>query len=404
MSLSTLNTSCITIEERLNYIETCSKKYSNVLPDIQNLHNVVKDRHSIDLYNIMMRMNGILCLEDIQQNLIFRLSHGKLDNKQNLCLKLSVFRKDDPVCYKGRKSITHPENVEIIMMKFLSQLVINKQTPHIILPLACLHSTIKPCIEHLRSSPSLPDNHRRHAEFLRKYDDNMLHDKTLVIIYEWCDKKDLYRHLFKNNKYERLSIIEWKVLFFQILHTLAIIQTHYPKFRHNNLKPGSILLSSDNSQVSIYKYILQDKTYFVPNIGLSIKLSNFDFSCIPNIIENDKVNAKWTKEINISKCKNQYSDVHYFFNTLIHFLPNFKNHVDQEINDFIDRVVPSKYRTGGRYVNSRHRILFNIKHTTPLDIIIQDSLFDEFRESTDGLMNDSSDDSEGEESCYNNFR
>ena len=50
-----------------------------------------------------------------------------------------------------------------------------------------------------------------------------------------------------------------------------------------------------------FKYLINGKEYIIPNIGVQIKLWDFDFACIPGIIENQKVDAKWTNKINVPK-------------------------------------------------------------------------------------------------------
>ena len=61
------------------------------------------------------------------------------------------------------------------------------------------------------------------------------------------------------------------------------------------------------------------------NIGYQIKIWDFDFACIPGIVDNKKVTAEWTNRINVNCKKNQYYDIHFFFNTLTKkgFFPQF---------------------------------------------------------------------------------
>ena len=63
------------------------------------------------------------------------------------------------------------------------------------------------------------------------------------------------------------------------------------------------------------------------SVDYKSQIWDFDFACIDGIIENNKVNASWTKKMNVSKKKNQYYDMHYFFNTLVSkgFISDFFN-------------------------------------------------------------------------------
>ena len=107
-------------------------------------------------------------------------------------------------------------------------------------------------------------------------------------------------------------------VYFSILSVLAIIQNKYPGFRHNDLKANNLLvhkvpISTTNNK---FKYKINGQIYIVPCIGFQIKLWDFDFACIPGIVDNSKVDAEWTNRINIKPEQNRYYDVHYFFNTL----------------------------------------------------------------------------------------
>ena len=43
-------------------------------------------------------------------------------------------------------NIKRPENAELLMIKLLSEFIINKQTPHIVLPITTFNTSIKPFI------------------------------------------------------------------------------------------------------------------------------------------------------------------------------------------------------------------------------------------------------------------
>ena len=120
----------------------------------------------------------------------------------------------------------------------------------------------------------------------------------------------------------------------------------------------------------------------MPNIGYQIKIWDFDFACIPGIVENMKVNASWTDKINVKPVQNRYYDMHYFFNTLIKrgFFPEFMTEdiIPKEAKKFVDRVVPPKYRSGN-LVSKRGRVLTNDEYLTPIEVIRNDPFFDDFR-------------------------
>ena len=58
---------------------------------------------------------------------------------------------------------------------------------------------------------------------------------------------------------------EWRILFFQIISVLAVIQKKYPTFRHNDLKANNILLQkiSTNNTFNKFKYKINGKEYVI---------------------------------------------------------------------------------------------------------------------------------------------
>jgi hypothetical protein len=124
----------------------------------------------------------------------------------------------------------------------------------------------------------------------------------------------------------------------------------------------------------------------VPNIGFQIKLWDFDFACIKGVVDNAKVDADWTKKINISSEQNRYYDVHYFFNTLYRkgFFPEFitDEAIPDKVKEFVSRIIPEKFRTG-QYVSDRGRVLINEEYLIPDDILKNDVFFKIMRKSED---------------------
>jgi serine/threonine protein kinase len=169
-----------------------------------------------------------------------------------------------------------------------------------------------------------------------------------------------------------------------LLSVLAVIQKKYPGFRHNDLKANNVLIQKIDmrNKNNKFKYKINDKDYIVPNIGIQIKIWDFDFACIPGIVENAKVNTSWCKKINIVPERNRYYDVHYFFNTLTKkgFLPQFydSDEIPQKVKEFVKRVVPEEY-SDGKYVANRGRILINKELTTPDLLLKTDPFFEKMR-------------------------
>jgi serine/threonine protein kinase len=296
------------------------------------------------------------------------------EKKPNYAVKIVAYpRKQN---YGDMFNVKRPENAELLMLRLLSQFVKNKQTPHIVLPITTFNTSIKPFI-------SLPKdnivNNKKYDAFVKRYKKGEYYDNVSVLISEWANSGDLLDYI-KNN-YKSMKSKHWISIFFQILSALAVIHNKYPGFRHNDMKANNILVHKIDPGKNHYKfqYKINGQCYIVPNIGIQIQLWDFDFACIPGIVENSKVDADWTDKINIKPEQNRYYDVHYFFNTLTKkgFFPEFwtEEEIPEKIKDFVKRIIPEKYAKEGKYVTERGRILVNDEFMTPDNILKNDPLF-----------------------------
>ena len=277
--------------------------------------------------------------------------------------------------YGSLYNITRPENAEICMLKLLSYFVIKFHTPHIILPISIFDTNIKPFLT-LIDDDVVPADNTKYAEFIKNYNDGLYFERVSVIISEWANRGDLGMFLKKN--YKKLQLIHWQCIFFQIISTLAVIQYKYPFFRHNDLKANNILISKTDSFNKKLFYKVNKKEYILPAIGYCIYLWDFDFACIPGVVENSKVYQEWTKKMNITAKQNRYYDIHYFFCTLIYkgFLPELMTDscVPIEVKKFINYVLPEEYRpshSNGK-VHKRCRLLVDDELFKPVDLLNHD--------------------------------
>jgi hypothetical protein len=298
-------------------------------------------------------------------------------DKQSYAVKIVAYPKKEN--YGDMYNIKRPENAELLMIKLLSQFVVKKQTPHIVLPITTFNTSIRPFL-----SLSKKDivNNKRYDQFLKKYKEGEYYQNVSVLISEWANSGDLLDFIRKN--YKEFKIKHWRSIFFQLLSVLAIIQAKYPSFRHNDLKMNNILVNeiaispTDNK----YFYKINNQVYHVPNIGFQIKLWDFDFACIPGIVDNSKVDADWTNKINVKPEKNRYYDIHYFFNTFVKkgFFPEFwtEDCIPEKAKEFVNRIVPEKYQDG-ELISDRGRLLVNDEYLTPDEILKNDVFFKAWR-------------------------
>jgi len=179
---------------------------------------------------------------------------------------------------------------------------------------------------------------------------------------------------YLDNYYDKFVEDDWKVLFFQVLATLAVIQQKYNSFRHNRLNLDSIFVyeKQKNGKSSIYKIL--DNEYVVPNRGFDIKISDFHESSIKNIASNK--NAK--------KKENPYYDVHYFFQSLLYYIEGIekKDNILKSIREFYNIVLPKKFRyeNGKKFDGlDEYYYLKNVDSIiTPIKIISKNNFFTDF--------------------------
>ena len=283
--------------------------------------------------------------------------------------------------YGGMHDTRRPENAELLMIKLLSYFILKRRTPHIVLPIGTFDTNITNFTNLIEQGYVNKDN-EKYKDFVQRYHNGEYYDEVSILISEWANRGDLNDFIKKN--FRKFTPIHWKVIFFQLISTLAVIQSKFPSFRHNDLKANNILVRKINKNVHNYKYKVVGDMYGIPNIGYQIGVWDFDFACIPGIVDNKKVmiSNKWSRGINVGPIQNRYYDVHYFFNTLIKkgFFPELMTdcRIPQEVKDFVLSIVPGEYQRGDS-VSKGGRILHNMEYTTPVDILRNNPYFEEFR-------------------------
>lgn len=283
--------------------------------------------------------------------------------------------------YGSMYDTRRPENAELLMIKLLSYFIVKRKTPHIVLPIGTFDTKINNFTNLIEDGFVDKDN-EKYNEFITRYNKGEYYDDASILISEWANRGDLSDFIKIN--YERFTPIHWKVIFFQLISTLAVIQSKFPTFRHNDLKPNNILVTKIGHNIVNFSYKVVGDFYSVPNIGYQIKLWDFDFACIPGIVDNKKVMIanKWSRSINVGVTQNRYYDIHYFFNTLIKrgFFPEIitDQRMPREVKEFIRSIVPPEYQVGNS-VSKGGRILHNMEYTTPVDILRTNPYFAEFK-------------------------
>ena len=340
---------------------------------------IVLKKRILDFKNVITQIGGKLkYIKSGTTGHTFKGIVNDIDGSFEYAVKVVAYPKKEK--YGSINDTRRPENAEIMMIKLLSYFIVNRQTPHLVIPFGTFNTSISNFVN-LVKCDKIDDKNDRYKEFIERFENNEFNSNVSILISEWSNKGDLLD--FLRNNYKVFTPKHWKVIFFQMMSVLAIIQSKYPAFRHNDMKANNILINKIDKTRENHKYVVVRTAYRVPNIGYHIKLWDFDFACIPGIVDNIKVESKWTKKINVTPEQNRYYDIHYFFNTLIRkgFFPQILNDdiVPKEVKEFIDRVVPKKYRADEKYVHEKGRILTNIEYTTPDNLLKYDPYFEEFR-------------------------
>jgi serine/threonine protein kinase len=365
----------------------------------ENKHDTldVLNKESLNFNDVINKIGGkLVYVKSGTTGHTFRGFDPNDKNAANYAVKIVAYPIREN--YGSYNDIKRPENAEIMMLKVLSYFVVLQNTPHIVLPIGTFNTSIKPFIGLAREGVA---NNVKYKRFVQKYEKKQLHSQVSVLISEWANNGDLLEYI--REKGNTIDLETWRVLFFQIISVLVVIQTKYPNFRHNDMKANNILLHDigQSRKNGLFKYTINSNIYKIPNIGIRIKLWDFDFACIKGIVNNSKVDAEWTDKINVSCERNRYYDIHYFFNILTKrgFYPQFweGNNVHKEVKEFVRRIVPKKYepkyvmktnkKTGKEEpvninpnVSQRCRLMVSDEYVIPNDILKYDPFFNKFRE------------------------
>lgn len=266
----------------------------------------------------------------------------KYSNQFPLTLKVSFYNTK----HKIDDLFNTPVNNDSLFSYILSELVLNRKTRHLSVPLINIDIKISE-IEKIIGD----DNYYDTIKNLIK--NNIIHDVCCL---------QLREHFFRtNNLYDYLKENKcvYKGLLFQIIHTLAVLQKEFVGFKHNNLTLKNILiyLKKNDDNYTEYEGFKNDK-FYLPNFGFDIKISNFEQSIIPKYYEIEKTKS------------NYYYDLYTFMNDLVSY--KTIEDCDPETTKFFDKYLP---------INIRNNFKNNIELVKPVDLLY-DNYFNDLRKKT----------------------
>lgn len=105
------------------------------------------------------------------------------------------------------------------------------------------------------------------------------HDGNIAILTEFIEPNGKIHTMRELSS--MASDLEWRSAFFQVLFTLASLQTKYPGFRHNDLKADNVLVTLGPARSYSFKYNGLRRTFFLP-AGVSVKLIDFELASTPD--------------------------------------------------------------------------------------------------------------------------
>ena len=188
--------------------------------------------------------------------------------------------------------------------------------------------------------------------------EDKIRSQSLLLVSEYISGGGLDSWIFETYENDKkVSDIQWKVLVFQLVYTIYVMQTKY-KMMHNDFHYGNILIDDSLKAEGYIVYKCNSKTYYIPNTGIMPKLMDFEFGMVyskkiegmfPNkfitgpytydydknetIIKSDVTNDS---DLNVPYNYNEVYDLHYFMISLLDLF------ISQELFDYILSIYPEE--------------------------------------------------------------
>ena len=272
-------------------------------------------------------------------------------------------------------------NTEHTINTILTNLFLKKITPHI-------------CVIYGATELMEPKHSELIKMFVKRYkykDRECLMDLCKVLMTEWADLGELSDYIERNKNV--WTIETWRALFFQMLAMLALIQEHYPSFRHNDLSMSNILVQKTRKTdigepKGYYKYTINGKVYCIPDVGFRVLLADFDYASIKELgITNEKLDNRYTKRFGAVSEPNRSFDAHMMLNWINMWTLRLYRYEELdgtlgEVKNFLYGIIEEKFRGNkSRYVN--HTRLRNgnriVEELIPVNVLEKNVFFEKYR-------------------------
>ena len=302
----------------------CYETKETELDDIQNVDNIKQMLSKKDSYEFI---NNLLTSQLIYLNTLLVNFGNKYIFKlvyDNNPVTLTIFVYNN---FDDENNLNKSENINKVFLKLFSNFLLSKKSRHILLQLINIDILIAAL------GDLLPVLNIESLNELYNQNTNQSDKHSQIVsfnITEHYNKLSFLNNFLDEKLLKNWTDKEYTTLIFQILHTLAIIQTVYPLFRHNNLDINYIEGYIIPINGEIYPYFLNDNIYHIHNNGYIYKMNNFESSVIPKIIDNLDI----TEDL---KTHNSLYDINMFLESLEKYINNMNITIPPQTKKFIKK-------------------------------------------------------------------
>lgn len=320
-------------------------KKHQILQEIR--HEIKKKRFILDENKDNFGMDAMTQLVKVTNSSEIKGYPFKI-SKENLMISkgLKLALKIVPIETKYEKN-EHPCNIENLVLKELTDNILSKN--------------ISPHITYYVSTQKVSNKCRalKQLNLKRLEVEGKIRTHSNMLISEYVEGGSLDKWIFDiYEKDETISDYQWKSIAFQLIYTIAIMQ-HYYRMMHNDFHYGNILIDNSIEASGYFVYTINDKNYYIKNMGIIPKVWDFEFcmtysdaipGCYHNkfitgeyhydkkthktIVDNDDVDSD--DDDNVPYNYNEIYDVHYFLTSLLDL------YISQELFDWILEVYPKE--------------------------------------------------------------
>jgi len=334
------------MEEKINLLYNFI--YNDSFNNCFDIEKIQLGKIKIDDIKIISSDESIQLLKEVVDG---KLSFISYDNNNEI-IYLKRFSDSFPVIIKictykdDVNNLVNFSNNDALFSYILSQLVINKKTKNILLPIINFDISfekIEPLLKNLPIYKTIKD----------KVEYNEIKNILSVRIREQFTQSKILKEYLMDN------ICEHNKLLFQLIHTLALIQKEFPGFRHNNLTVNNVLVYINKNPEDLTYEFGNGKWILKENI-FTIKITNFEKATLPKYygVQNQRdTDVPYITEVN------EYFDLHTFLNSLTDKSTSLEKNLSNcrlETKKFIDKVLPNNVRTNknGNFYLNKNEVLF----------------------------------------------